>query len=652
MPIHLMSAEKNNTTAPVNAFSSQKVDKSFNNSQRQPAYFQAGYNPYYVDNNMHYYCMGCYHLQNEINHLNMKIDFINKNCELLTGQIKLLETKLTLSTKMNDSTQNNSHKYNNNYKHNTNYAGKYHKFENNGNSNTNKPATTVTENKKNPIEKRDEAPIIIRIDDSDFENKLNKNPVDAKNDTDMPIDNPLGLLGLFGSLFSTLENKNKSKITTKSNKTTINSANDSDSDSDVDSTNEINNILAESNIEELNFEIKTIDDLIKLGNEYLTSNKSEPKDGNKKKSSEPVSSNPTTASNVEKKYSEYDTIKKLVANSLNSYKPEPKDENENKASESINKDSDKDVDKKKEYDRNDYMMNGKMYPINLKTLSKLVKPLLNLKKMIGINDVKNSIVDMILYYLQNFEKKNKNMLHTVIEGPPGVGKTRFAKILADVYAALGVIPTNKFTIAKRPDLIGEFVGHTSVKTQKVFDEAKGGVLFIDEVYSLGHEEKKDNFSKECIDMINQNLSENKNDLIVIIAGYTDQINKCFFAYNEGLRRRFPFKFSIEGYSPEELRDIFIQQVKDIKWKLDDNIELNKLTHFFVTNKNDFNEYAGSIENLLLHCKMSHSRRVYGKHPSNRKNISFLDIENGFNRYVSNKKKDNSIIQFKSLSMYS
>lgn len=291
-----------------------------------------------------------------------------------------------------------------------------------------------------------------------------------------------------------------------------------------------------------------------------------------------------------------------------------------------------------------YELNGKKYSINLKILNSIRKPLLKLKSMIGLTQVKNSIVDMIIYYLQGFENKNKNMLHTVIEGPPGVGKTQLGKIFAEIYAGLGVIPSNKFKLVKRTDLIGEYLGHTSHKTQQAIDDADGGVLFIDEAYSLGNSEKKDSFSKECIDTINQNLSENKKKFICIIAGYPIELEKCFFSYNPGLKRRFPFRYTIDGYQPDELRDIFLKKITDSQWKINGE-ELNKdeLSKFFTEQKDNLPHFGGDIENLLMDCKFMHSRRVVGKHPKLRRKLIKQDIEDGFARFKKNKKeKDNDI----------
>lgn len=281
----------------------------------------------------------------------------------------------------------------------------------------------------------------------------------------------------------------------------------------------------------------------------------------------------------------------------------------------------------------------KKYPFRLDQLSKLIDPLEKLRSLIGLVNIKNSILDMILYYLQDFETKNKNMLHTVITGVPGVGKTECGKIIGEIYAALGVIPTNKFTIVKRTDLVGEYLGHTAHKTQKVIDEAEGGVLFIDEAYSLGSSEKRDSYAKECIDTININLTEKKKKLIVIIAGYENELEKSFFSYNPGLRRRFPFKFHIEGYNHEELRDIFIKKVKDINWTFIKNFPSEKLDDFFKENKDKFPHFGGDIENLLTFCKFSHSRRMFGLHPKNRKKLSYEDISTAYTQFMKNKKDE-------------
>ena len=252
-----------------------------------------------------------------------------------------------------------------------------------------------------------------------------------------------------------------------------------------------------------------------------------------------------------------------------------------------------------------YEYGGKLYAINLEILNKMVNPLTKLKNMVGLNKIKDSILDMILYYLQNFEKKNSAMLHTAIEGPPGTGKTEIGRIIGEIYAAMGIIKSVKFKIVRRTDLIGEFVGHTAHKTQRAIDEADGGVLFIDEAYSLGSKEGRDTFSKECIDTLNQNLSENKKKFICIIAGYTNELESRFFGQNPGLSRRFPFRYVIDGYNENEMKDIFMKKINETKWSLDDSIIDSKMINLFEKNKHIIDETIknnGNVKdviNLLL-----------------------------------------------------
>jgi len=272
------------------------------------------------------------------------------------------------------------------------------------------------------------------------------------------------------------------------------------------------------------------------------------------------------------------------------------------------------------------------YNIDIKTLNNLVPPLIELKNMIGMKKVKRNIVDQIIYYLQGIDDKNNDMLHCVIEGPPGVGKTEVAKILGKIYKKLGILTSDKFKIVKRSDLIGGYLGQTAIKTQKVLDECNGGVLFIDEAYSLGNVEGKDSYSKECIDTLTAYLSENKRNFICIIAGYKEALKNCFFNMNEGLERRFPYRFEIDKYNPEELREIFFKIVKQYNWNYIEN-EIG--ISFFEKNQKYFIFNGGDMEILFHKCKISHSRRVFTLSNEFKKKLSLDDLEKGFKLYLQN-----------------
>jgi SpoVK/Ycf46/Vps4 family AAA+-type ATPase len=295
------------------------------------------------------------------------------------------------------------------------------------------------------------------------------------------------------------------------------------------------------------------------------------------------------------------------------------------------------------------------YAINLKRLYNLIPTLEKLENVVGMENVKKTIVNQIVYFLSGLDV-NDDMLHTVITGPPGVGKTLLGNIIGEIYYKLGIVngngkryidPITKeekdyiFKIAKRSDLIGEYLGHTAIKTQKVIDECEGGVLFIDEAYSLGNEEKKDIYSKECIDTLNQNLTEKKTQFICIIAGYPDDLDKCFFSINDGLKRRFPFKYNIDKYTPTELTHILMLMIKKKDWKLDKQLSFDEIIEFMKTNYDKFPNYGGDIETLFFNIRIAHSLRTIGKLPSIKKYITIEDIKEGLNIYSKSQKIENN-----------
>ena len=284
------------------------------------------------------------------------------------------------------------------------------------------------------------------------------------------------------------------------------------------------------------------------------------------------------------------------------------------------------------------------YTLNLEILNKLIEPLEKLKLMIGMNDIKKTIVDLILYNIQDFETGNSSMLHTIIEGSPGTGKTEVAKIIGEIYLKMGILKKDIFKSVKRTDLIGQYLGHTADKTQRIIDEAKGGVLFIDEAYSLGNPDGKDSYSKECIDILNQNLSEEKCNFVCVIAGYADELKKSFFSYNIGLERRFPYRFRIKDYTNEELRDIFNKIVGEHKWMFMDGFIPE--TIFFEKNKSYFKYFGGDLENYFNCCRVAHARRAMTIKPADKKKLTEEDLENGIKFFIQNdeikKRKENEV----------
>jgi hypothetical protein len=349
---------------------------------------------------------------------------------------------------------------------------------------------------------------------------------------------------------------------------------------------------------------------------------------------------------------------------------------------------------------NDYKLAVNVdYNINMQSLHKIKNDLVELNNMIGMKNLKENIVDQLLYYLQNLHipgvthssrssgsssgSGGGDFLHTVIYGSPGTGKTEVAKIIGRIYSNLGVIKSKgsasassgtyvppkkksssgsgssssssgsscsssgpKFKKVTRADLIAGYLGQTALKTKDAIKDSIGGVLFIDEAYALGNTEKRDSFSKECIDTLCEALSDHKDDLMVIIAGYEKDLNECFFAYNDGLDSRFTWRFKIDDYTAEDLRDIFIKKVKDFGWSVHQNEEIK--VEWFEKHMKYFKYYGRDMETLFSKTKIAHSRRVFCKPENVKTKITMKDLESGFEMYTNNnevkKRADNNDIK--------
>ena len=174
-------------------------------------------------------------------------------------------------------------------------------------------------------------------------------------------------------------------------------------------------------------------------------------------------------------------------------------------------------------------------------------------------------------------------------------------------------PKPQFKIVSRVNFVAEYVGQTAVKTRKLLEENRGNVLFVDEAYSLYHGDR-DSFGTEALTVINQYMTENPDSTVLIFAGYKDLMQSTIFKAQPGLARRFAFTFEITGYTPEELSDIFLLQLKADDWQYSSRPEL---ITFFTEHMADFPCFGGDTKRLIFQCKLLHTSSHWNDPESNR-----------------------------------
>lgn len=238
-----------------------------------------------------------------------------------------------------------------------------------------------------------------------------------------------------------------------------------------------------------------------------------------------------------------------------------------------------------------------------------------LNRLIGLNSVKREI--STFYNFLNVQERRKmqglpippTSYHCVFTGNPGTGKTTVARIMAGIYKELGILKKGHLVEVDRSKLVAEYVGQTAVKTNKVVDEAMDGVLFIDEAYTLAGNSSQD-FGREAIDTLLKRMEDDRDRLVVIVAGYTDEMTR-FISSNPGLQSRFNHFIEFEDYSLLELMEIFKKRAEEYQYTLSDEF-VQKLQLYFqraIENKGRNFGNARFARNLFEKCLECQANRI-------------------------------------------
>ncbi|GAX91779.1 AAA family ATPase [Effusibacillus lacus] len=219
---------------------------------------------------------------------------------------------------------------------------------------------------------------------------------------------------------------------------------------------------------------------------------------------------------------------------------------------------------------------------SLQDTARFQQTLQELDTMIGLKQVKGLVRE--IYALIQIQQRRQAaklaaepvVLHMIFKGNPGTGKTTVARILARLLRELGFLSKGHLIEVERADLVGEYIGHTAQKTREQVKRALGGILFIDEAYSLARGGEKD-FGKEAIDTLVKAMEDHKNDFVLILAGYELEID-LFLRTNPGLPSRFPITVSFDDYEEHELVQIGKQMLREREYRLSPEAEQKLRLH--------------------------------------------------------------------------
>ncbi len=239
----------------------------------------------------------------------------------------------------------------------------------------------------------------------------------------------------------------------------------------------------------------------------------------------------------------------------------------------------------------------------------------NLSKIIGLENVKDFVRTQYKLLIAQEKRKKAGMsvdtsqaLNMIFSGNPGTGKTTIARLIAEMFKEMGLLKSGHLIETDRSGLVAEYVGQTAKKTEEVFKSALGGILFIDEAYALAND--NGGFGKEAIDTLVKLIEDYKGEIIVILAGYKDEMTN-FLKTNSGLESRFPLNINFEDYSAEDLFKITLKMIKDKGFLLEDGVDSVLKEQVYLLHKQS-NAHSGNgrmVRNYFEEIMRKQSARI-------------------------------------------
>ena len=237
------------------------------------------------------------------------------------------------------------------------------------------------------------------------------------------------------------------------------------------------------------------------------------------------------------------------------------------------------------------------------------------KELIGLEPVKTRIRETASLLLVERARKSMGLatetptLHMSFSGNPGTGKTTVALKMADLLHKLGYVRKGHLVSVTRDDLVGQYIGHTAPKTKEILKKAMGGVLFIDEAYYLYRPENERDYGQEAIEILLQVMENNRDDLVVILAGYTGKMAK-FFESNPGFRSRIAHHIEFPDYSTDELVNIAETMLESQNYYMTKESTVALKEYVKLRREQPHFANARSIRNALDRARLRHANRVF------------------------------------------